>query len=389
MRVTHVITRLVVGGAQENTVSSVLGLAGKPGFQVDLIAGPSTGPEGSLEESFRRSGGQLTLVPELVREISPMLDWKALRKLRGIFEETRPDIVHTHSGKAGILGRLAAHQAGVPIVIHTIHGPSFGAFQGPVSNVLFRSAEKRAERWTTHFAAVSQAMIDQYLAAGIGRPDQYTKILSGFDLNPFLNARNNPAIRQKFGIAPEDIVVGTIARLFALKGHDDLIDASVRLLKAVPRLKFLWIGDGSLRQRLEERIRKLNLTDRFVFTGLIPPGRVSEFVGVMDILAHLSRREGLPRAIPQALAAAKPVVAYDCDGAREACLDGETGFLVSAGNLAGLEEKITLLADDPDLRARLGDAGQQLVKRLFSVENMVDDLDRLYVRLGAGKSNPR
>src|SRR5512142_633213 len=186
MRVTHVITRLIVGGAQENTIASVLGLRQKPNLEVNLVSGPTLGREGSLERLLADSGRTLTVVPELVRSVSPSKDLVALRQLVRFFRERRPDIVHTHSGKAGVLGRLAAARAGVPVIIHTIHGPSFGGFQGWISNLILRAAEARAARVTTHFVVVADAMREQYLRAGIGRPDQYTRVFSGFDLDPFL-----------------------------------------------------------------------------------------------------------------------------------------------------------------------------------------------------------
>ncbi len=193
MRVTHVITRLIVGGAQENTIASVLGLRQKPGLEVELISGPSPGPEGSLENAFAGAPHILTILPELVRPVHPFKDLLVRRRLENIFRGTRPDIVHTHSGKAGILGRLAAARAGVPLILHTIHGPSFGSFQNAPANFIFRAAERRAAKVTTHFVSVADAMTEQYLAAGIGRPAQYTKILSGFELAPFLAARCDSA----------------------------------------------------------------------------------------------------------------------------------------------------------------------------------------------------
>src|ERR1022692_1776269 len=163
MRVTHVITRLIVGGAQENTVATVLGLGRRPGWEVNLISGPSTGLEGSLAPALSGSPAALTILPQLVRPIRPWKDWIALRRLTELFRGSKPGIVHTHSGKAGFLGRLAAAKAGVPIIVHTIHGPSFGPFQGPLANTLFNLAERRAGRVTTHFVAVANAMTRQYL----------------------------------------------------------------------------------------------------------------------------------------------------------------------------------------------------------------------------------
>ena len=235
MRVTHIITRLVVGGAQENTVDTVLGLRQKPGVEVRLISGPTTGPEGSLEPEVSKIPRLLEIVPGLVRPVHPLKDWLALRHLEKILREQKPDIVHTHSGKAGILGRLAAKRAGVPVIIHTVHGPSFGNFQNAAANFIFRAAEKYAAPSTTHFIVVADAMTEQYLAAGIGRPGQYAKIFSGFPLEPFLAAKNDPALRGKLGIAPDDFVIGKIARLFRLKGHDDLFAVAPELVRQNPK----------------------------------------------------------------------------------------------------------------------------------------------------------
>ena len=383
MRVIHVITRLIVGGAQENTVASVLGLRAKPGLEVQLISGPTAGAEGSLESRFSGAPEMLSVVPELVRPVRPLQDWLALRRLEAIFREQQPGIVHTHSGKAGILGRLAAKRAGVPVIIHTIHGPSFGNFQNEVNNFIFTAAEKYAARVTDHFIVVADAMKTQYLAAGIGRPEQYTKIFSGFPLEPFLAAKNDLELRKKLGIAPGDFVVGKIARLFKLKGHDDLFAVAPELVRRCPRIKFLLVGDGEWRGRFENLARALGVEKHFIFTGLVPPGEVPRFVGIMDALMHLSLREGLPRALPQALAAAKPVIAYDCDGASEVCLDGQTGFLLPPGDLKNLANKIILLANDSALQKKFGRCGSHFVRENFAVEKMVDDIYDLYLNLTA------
>jgi glycosyltransferase involved in cell wall biosynthesis len=383
MRVTHVITRLVIGGAQENTVATVLGLRRRPDFQVNLISGPTIGPEGSLAPLFREQPELLTLMPTLVRAIHPIYDYATLLRLTRIFRSTLPQIVHTHSGKAGILGRLAASRAGVPIIVHTIHGPSFGDFQGPVPNFLFKRAERIAGKVTTHFVSVAQAMTRQYLAAGIGRPEQYTRIFSGFPLAPFLAAQNDPGLRRRLQIEPGDVVIGKISRLFKLKGHDDLLAVAPAVLKRCPNLKFLLIGDGAWRERLQNRAASLGLQKHFIFAGLVSPEEIPRYLGVMDILVHLSRREGLPRALPQALAAGRPVIAYDCDGANEVCLPDETGFLVRPGDLDTLVERLVQLARDPALRERLGTRGREFVRQSFSVETMVENLCTLYRQLAA------
>jgi glycosyltransferase involved in cell wall biosynthesis len=383
MRVTHVITRLVIGGAQENTVASVLGLRRKKGLEVDLISGPATGPEGSLIPLVENEPGLLTVLPALVRPIHPVNDIRALFQLTEIFRRTRPQIVHTHSGKAGILGRLAAARAGVPIIVHTIHGPSFGPFQGAIANFIFTHAERRAGRVTTHFVTVANAMTEQYLRAGIGRPEQYTRIFSGFDTAPFLQTQDSPDLRRQLQIGPDEIVIGKISRLFKLKGHDDLLDAAPGILAQCPNVKFLLVGDGAWRPRLEKKARSLGLQDKFIFAGLVPPEAIPRYLGAMDLLVHLSTREGLARALPQAMAAGRPVVAYDSDGANEVCQSNETGFLVRPHDLPGLTDRIARLVRDPALRQQMGSRGREFVRTLFSVETMVEKLHTLYLDLAA------
>jgi len=392
MRVTHVITRLVVGGAQENTIATVRGLLGKNGVEANLISGPSIGPEGSLETelgSAAASASPLTVLDDLVRPINPWKDICAWRDLTRAFQHSRPDIVHTHSGKAGILGRLAAKRAGVPVIVHTIHGPSFGAFQSYISNSLLLAAERRAGRVTTHFVTVADAMRDQYLAAGIGEPGRYTRILSGFDLKPFLKAQNDLNLRARYSLSPDDIVVGKISRLFKLKGHDDLFAIAAGLIEACPRIKFLLVGGGEWRARFERMARDLGMQRRFIFTGLVSPADVPGLVGIMDLLVHLSKREGLPRALPQALAAGKPVIAYDADGAREVCLDNQHGYLIRIGHLNRLKESVLQLAGSPEQRREFGERGRAFVSKRFAVEQMVDAIYELYLRLVREHDLPR
>jgi glycosyltransferase involved in cell wall biosynthesis len=387
MRVTHIITRLVIGGAQENTLATIRGLRAKPGVEVKLISGPTIGPEGSLENAAREIFGSqpsdFTIIPELVRPVHPLKDFITLRKLEKILREQKPDLVHTHSGKAGILGRLAAKRAGVPVIIHHIHGPSFGNFQGALANFIFTAAEKRAAKVTDHFFCSASAMTKLYLAAGIGKPEMFTRIFSGFDLQPFSNATNDLSLRQQLGLNGSHFVIGKVGRIFKLKGHADLINAFTKILPQVPHARLLFVGEGILRRELENQAQILGIRDRVVFTGLVAPSEVSRYVGIMDCLAHLSYREALSRALPQALAAGKPVIAYDFDGADEICLENETGFLIRTGDIETAAQKLLQLAGDGALRKKFGERGQQFVRDNFSVEKMVADQYSVYQKLAA------
>ena len=253
MRVIHVITRLIVGGAQENTIASVLGLQQKPGLDVRFISGPDTGPEGSLVSAFASCPAMLTLLPELVRPVHPWKDALAWRRLTRIFRERQPDIVHTHSGKAGFLGRLAAARAGVPIIVHTIHGPSFGPFQGPLANWLFRVG-RTARGQDHHTFCRRRRRHDPAISRRRHRPartiHENPQRLSACALicPPPMIPRCAPAGASR----PEDIVIGKIARLFKLRAM--MICSTWRpALRAqiVPRIKFLLVGDGAWRGRLD------------------------------------------------------------------------------------------------------------------------------------------
>ena len=352
MKVCHVITRLIVGGAQENTVATCLGLR-KLGYDCDLVTGPQTGPEGSLD-----AGMPVAIINELRREPNPVLDALACRELYRRFRARRYDIVHTHSGKAGFIGRLAAKLAGVPVIVHTIHGPSFYRYQNPIGNLIFRWAEQLAGEWTTQFVSVADAMTEQYQAAGI--TGKYVTIHSGMNLEPFL--RIEPR---------QDFVVGKIARLFRLKGHEFLFEAAPQIVAAVPNVKFLLVGDGIYRERYERWAERLGLRDRFIFTGLVRPDEIPGYVAQMDVLVHLSLREGLPRALPQALAAGKPVVAFDVGGVSEWLTGNHNGILVKEKDIDGMAEGLKRLLQNKELADKFGDNGYDFVMKHCSCENFV------------------
>jgi glycosyltransferase involved in cell wall biosynthesis len=378
MKIVHVITRLIVGGAQENTLLSCRGQH-EQGHEVTLITGPALGPEGSLLSAAQAVGYRIEILDDMRRAILPLRDRRSYRRMITLFKEISPDVVHTHSSKAGILGRYAAHAAKVPAVVHTIHGLAFTASTHAVVNRAYRFLEKRAAPLTTKIVCVADAMREQSLAANIGRPEQYITVHSGMEIEPFLNSgENRTAIRQRLGIADGDIVVGTIARLFHLKGHEDLLAGAPKLCKQFPNLKFLWLGDGILRPQFEARMREMGLVDRFILTGMVPPTEVPSYVGAMDILAHPSRREGLARALPQGQLAGKPVVTYDIDGNREGFLPSESGILIPPFHALRFTNALATLAADATMRERMGIAGRDFASKRFDWHMMVQRLQNVY-----------
>jgi glycosyltransferase involved in cell wall biosynthesis len=386
VRIVHIITRLILGGAQENTLLTVEQQHHRHRDQVTLVTGPPIGPEGSLLERAQNQGLDVRLVDEMRRAIHPWRDWITYRRLVALLHELKPDVVHTHSSKAGILGRAAAVKIGVPVIVHTIHGPPFHRYERWWRNRLYIAAEHWAARRTTAFICVSDAMTDQFVAAGVAPREKFTTIYSGMEVEPFLNPkRSRDEVRRELGYSDSDVVIGKIARLFQLKGHDDVIAAARSVVRDCPAARFLFVGDGIWRQRLVDRIAAAGLTKHFHFTGLVSSDRVPELVHAMDIVVHCSLREGLARALPQALIAGKPVVSYDVDGAREVVLPERTGVLLPPQSIDLLDQWLTRLVQDAELRAKWGAEGRRLFTDRFRHDRMADEIRRVYEHALADK----
>ena len=290
------------------------------GDDVLLITGPALGPEGSLLDRARAGGVPLAIMPSLQRAIHPWRDLVAYRAIGKALREFRPDVVHTHSAKGGILGRAAAWRLGVPAIVHTVHGAPFHPYQSPLARSLFRGCERWAAKRCHSLVSVADAMTDLLVDAGVAPREKFTTIYSGIEVEPLLEShRLRDAVRSKLGYRPDHVVIGKIARLFHLKGHEYLIEAAKRLVRAEPLARFLLVGDGVLRDQLERQIRAAGLEEHFQFVGLVPPEEIPGLVAAMDIVVHTSLREGLARALVHGLLAGKPVVSFDIDGPGRWC----------------------------------------------------------------------
>ncbi len=388
LRVLHVITRLIVGGAQENTLLTAIGQH-RLGMEVSLLAGPDPGPEGDLHDAARKGGVALHILPRLVRPIRPVNDLIALFQLYRFMKRGGYDVVHTHSSKAGILGRIAARMAGVEIVVHTLHGLVFHPYQAAWKNSLYVRLKKIAAPLSDAIIAVSQKTIDGALAAGIGTPKQYVKIFSGVELEPFLNVSSRITVaeaRRRLSIPETAPVVGKIARLFPLKGHDAFLQAAARIAAREPECRFLLVGDGILRRDLEEKARSLSIGDRTMFAGLVPPEEVALYIQAMDVVVHSSLREGIARVIPQAGAVGKPVVTYELDGAPEVVREGVSGFLVPPEDVEAIATRTLELLRDPALRSEMGSRGRAFAAEHYPAARMVEAINAVYGRVRARKA---
>jgi len=385
MRIVHIITRLILGGAQENTLYTCEDLMGR-GHEVTLVTGPALGPEGELVERARQKGVPLVFVDALRRAINPWRDAASYFALKRILRNAGPHVVHTHSSKAGVLGRKAARAAKVPIVVHTIHGLPFHPYQSALLNRLYVALERKAARASDAVISVADAMTEKALAEGVAPAEKFTTIYSGMEVEPFLDdSDDGSAVRAELGIPPGALVVGKVARLFHLKGHEDLLRAAAKVVEKVPAAYFLLVGSGILEARLRRLAAELGVAERVVFAGLVPPARIPTMIKAMDVLVHASYREGLARALVQALLSARPVVAYDLDGAPEVVLHGRTGYLVRAGDWRTMAERLIELLENENFRRELGRRGREHCRLAFRHEYMSERIEALYLELARKK----
>lgn len=388
MKIVHIITRLILGGAQENTLITCKLLA-KRGHDVTLITGPALGPEGELFEQTRGQDYKVIIVEKLRRAINPYNDIISYYKIKKLLRQLQPDIVHTHSAKAGILGRFAGHALkgkwaqNKPAVIHGIHGLAFHPYQSNWLNRFYISVEKSAAKRTDFFVSVADAMTTKALEVGIGRPEQFVTAYSAIDEDDFLEPIPQQEIkefRRKFQIDNDAVVLVTIARLFMLKGHDYIIESAKELSKRFEKAVWLFVGDGNLSDHYKQQISSIGLEDKFRFTGLLPPSQIPLAIQSSDILVHCSLREGLARTLPQAMLCGKPAISFDVDGAAEV-VNRNTGRLVEPKNVEQLIDACAELIKDADLRAKLGRQGRESVKEKFAPDKMVDTIEEVYRKL--------
>jgi len=378
MKILHIITRLIQGGAQQNTVLSCAAQV-RAGHEVHLAYGPIYGPEGSLLEEAKASGAVLHEITSMRRAVNPWHDLRCYFALRRLIREFRPDVVHTHSSKAGIVGRAAAWAEGVPAVVHTVHGLPFHDHQPKWLHRVYVTLERCAAKRCHHLVAITPAMVRAFEQKQIARPQKFTVIPSGVDIARFEvgeDARSHA--KDRLGILPEVPVIALLARLDSLKGHDDLLDILPGLLERHGGLKLLFIGDGWRRGHLEKRIAEAGVSDHVRLMGLIPHDQVREVLPAVDVKVLPSYQEGQSRTLIEALLCGCGIVAYDVGGIGSVCIDGETGNLVPVGDKAGLAKAISWMIDHPRDRYEMAERGRANVRDKFDAKTMTRQIEQLY-----------
>lgn len=379
LRVAHVITRLCKGGAQENTFHSVR-LANRERFDVDLICGNTAPQEPSMEGAIRDAGIEIVRAPSLVRNPSPLRDLRAYRELVALFRDRRYDIVHTHTSKAGYLGRMAAAKARVPIVVHTPHGHIFFGYFNRLLTAFYTLLERQAARKTDTLIELTQRGVEQHLAEGVGTPGQWTSIFSGIDPVPFENAvAQRDQARAALGVTRSEFLVGGVGRLEPVKGFSYFVRAARIIAESLPSARFVLAGDGSERAALEHTAKS---GPRIEFLGMRED--VPALMAAMDVCIVPSINEGMGRVILEAGAAGTPVVATNVGGIPEVVREAKTGLLVRPRDETGIASAVLSLAADPVQRKRMGEAAREHAHQ-FTLARMVDLIESLYETLAREK----
>lgn len=384
IRMLHVITRLVRGGADENTLYTVRGLDPRR-YRVDLVIGAGSEAEclAGLDPA------RVIQMPELVRDPHPFKDVIALVRLTALVRRGRYQIVHTHTAKAGFLGRLAAALAGAPTIIHTVHGVTFHQHLPLGQRLFYLTLERIAGRFTHQFVTVGEDVKEIYLKAGIGEARAYQTIYSGMPLDEYLEAGEmsdleRARVRHELGLEPRHQAVAMAARLEPRKGHVYLFEAVSRLRARHPDMRLLILGDGAGRAALEERALSLGIADIVCFLGhRLDLPRV---LAAADISVLTSLWEGLPRVLVQSAAAGKPILTFDVEGAWEVVRDGQNGFIVPTRDVEAFTHRLDLLLCDRARCRAMGRSGRAQVSEAWTVETMLDRLDLLYQRCSTDRA---
>lgn len=375
--VCHVITKLELGGAQEVAMRVVSSLDRRR-FRPVLIAGP----DGLLtEEAHALQGVELRLIPSLAREIHPLQDLRALWELVATFRRLRPKIVHTHSSKAGILGRLAAWLAGVPCILHTVHGYGVTPAQPAWLRHMLIGLERIVGRVTTHWIAVSQADRRQGLEWGLFTASKVSVVRPGIDPTAFA-ARIEPAerdrLRAALGVGPDHLLVGTVSCLKPQKSPEDFIRVAALVCQRMPAAKCVLVGDGALRPQIEAMIQAEGLQERVTLLGWRRD--VASLLKAFDVFVLTSHWEGLPCAMLEARASRVPIVATRVGGAAEAIIEGIQGTLCPAGDVRAIAGRVCQILGDKRLRADLRE-GTDVLPEEFTIQETVKQHHSLYTYL--------
>jgi glycosyltransferase involved in cell wall biosynthesis len=383
VKVLRVIARLNVGGPALHVAYLTEGLADR-GYDTTLVAGSLARGEESMAQVAQKRGARIVTLPHLARDISPLNDALAVFRLADLIRKERPQILHTHTAKAGFVGRIAALLAGdarPPIVVHTFHGHVLRGYFSPIVTLGFRTLERWLASITTKLIAVSPEVRDDLVRLGVAPEEKFAVVRLGIELGERVGGGDDVRgeTRRQLGVAPDAFVVGWVGRMTAVKRTDDVLLAFKELLERDVDAWLCLVGDGPDRDHLERRAHQLGIVRRCLFLGY--QDDVAPYYEAIDTLLLPSVNEGTPVSVIESLAAGRPAVATRVGGVPDVLRDGVDGFLVEVGDATALADRLAELARDPARREEMGRAGRERVLERYAVARLVDDVDALYREL--------
>lgn len=376
IKIAQVITRLDWGGSPD-IVRIICHYLNPKFYDITLVTGPTKYPSVKTKKFLKEFNNKVVVISQLKRNINPINDLSALIRLYILFCREKFDIVHTHTAKAGVLGRIAARIARVSTTIHMPHGHNFYGYFGPLLSKLVITTERFLAHFTDRIIALTELEKRDLIEFKVTNDERISLIYQGLELDRFTQANiNNIKIRESFNIRPEEYVVGMIGRLEPIKGPEYFIEAAREISKEFAQLKFILVGEGSLRKNLEARIKNLGLEDRFIFTGWRED--IPEILSILDILVLPSLNEALGMVLIEAQAMGVPVVATKTGGIPEVIKDNQTGILIPAGDFKSLTLAIRHLLTDKQKRLNMAETAKSWVRDRFKARDMVEKISQLY-----------
>jgi glycosyltransferase involved in cell wall biosynthesis len=382
-KILHIITRLDMGGSAQNTLLSCKELCDK--YEIILVhglsheSGMTDGEKQVVEDGVEKAtenGVKVIALPSMVRSIRLIKDFKALLSLVWLIFKEKPDIVHTHSSKAGILGRVAAKISFVPKIIHTPHGHVFYGHFGAFASKIFLWVEKNFSKFTDRIVALTDGEKNDYKKLSVCPSEKLLKIHSGVDVSRYMKSNGNQVEkRRSLGLDQNGKVIGFIGWLLPIKGPEYLIKAMEFVWPEHPEASLVFLGKGDLDVDLRAQALRMNANGRIKFLGWRED--INEIMPIFDMLVLPSLNEGMGRVLVEAMAAGKPVVASRVGGIPDLVIHGKTGFLVPPADEKALADGIKKLLDDPEKAWEMGQQGRKLCQQ-FSLEAMIEKLDDLY-----------
>ncbi len=376
IKVIRIITRLNIGGPAIHVVLLTERLNEK--FKSVLVSGVEAPYEGNMLELMKEKKVKPILIPQLGREINFLRDFITFFKLYHLIKKEKPQIVHTHTAKAGVLGRLAAKLAGVPIILHTFHGHVFHSYFNPFKTKVFILIEKFLSCFTDKVVTVSKGIKKELVSFNIAPAKKIAVIPLGFELEKFLKSGEDQ-FRDELNISPQVPFIGIIGRLTPVKNHKLFFDAARKVLESFPKAQFVVVGDGELREELIEYVKSLGIEENVIFTGW--RSDLPQIYSSLDIVVVSSLNEGTPVSIIEAMASSKPVVATRVGGVPDVVVHQETGILVNSLDIDGMAKAINFLLDNPEVRKEMGKKGRQIALEKYDIKKLISNIKKLYQSL--------